>query len=816
MNKKSFLFITFMLAASLLPAEIIETQPVGPGVHYYHDFLENGPWNLFILEIDMTNPWLDFETAKAGNRLAGYEQTSSMSARNDYEKHRVMGAVNGDFYEAGGIPTNAQVLRGVLLKKPITREALAFTPDNDPLISVFTFGGTLIPKNRSQASINGINESRGDGKLIVYNKYFGASTGTNETGTEIITEYLNTPMVNDTMLLKVVRKDSITASGHGNNTIPANGVVLSGNGNVKVLLDSQIFVGDTVRLVLRLAPPYVPVKELVGGSSKIIDNGLPAVPSGSFSSDRHPRTAVGFSEDSTKLYFVVVDGRQTGYSVGMSLYELANYMLTWNVQEAINLDGGGSSTMVVRNKVKNSPSDSGGERSVANALLLISKAPTSDLAHLLISRRVVYLLTGNGFKFSVSGFDEYYNPVSIMDAGLQWDCDAGLGSIDNQGNFTATTDTSRGYVYVSTGAIRDSVRVFVTNLAKITLTPNPIILKQGEKQQITAEAVDYFDNIIALDNSEYIWEISNNIGEISSSGLFTASGIGEGVITATYNSVVGSTSVSIGATTRIILDNFDSVASWTLTGSKVNLNECGLTLAYEPRQSLPSSGKLDYSLTTGGTSALYLECSIPISGSPDAIGLWVFGDGKGHWLRGEFQDKDGEKFLINFTALSPGIDWSDSWKYIEIPFSEAEPSWANSTATMEFPVTWKRIYLAETDDAKKDKGAIYFDDFCVSFIQTKLDDSGQLRQLHNFELHPNYPNPFNNQTLIKYGIRNDSEVLLGVYDLRGNLIDTLIDKHQRAGNYSIHWAPQNVSSGTCLVRIVSGEKMQTEKVMLLK
>ena len=97
MMKKYFLIAALMLSVTLLPAKILETQPVGPGVQYYHDFLENGPWNLFILEIDLTNPWLDFETAKAGNRLAGYERTSLMSTRNDYEEHRVVGAVNGDF-----------------------------------------------------------------------------------------------------------------------------------------------------------------------------------------------------------------------------------------------------------------------------------------------------------------------------------------------------------------------------------------------------------------------------------------------------------------------------------------------------------------------------------------------------------------------------------------------------------------------------------------------------------------------------------------------------------------------------------------------
>ncbi|MFC1526963.1 phosphodiester glycosidase family protein, partial [Candidatus Latescibacterota bacterium] len=80
---------------------------------------------------------------------------------------------------------------------------------------------------------------------------------------------------------------------------------------------------------------------------------------------------------------VTVDGRQPGYSVGMSLAELADLMarkLTYfarsrsNAYQAINLDGGGSTTMVVRRQVVNRPSDQTGERPVANALLVVGPA----------------------------------------------------------------------------------------------------------------------------------------------------------------------------------------------------------------------------------------------------------------------------------------------------------------------------------------------------------------------------------------------------------------------------------------------------------
>ncbi len=89
-----------------------------------------------------------------------------------------------------------------------------------------------------------------------------------------------------------------------------------------------------------------------------------------------PRTAIGYSRNGRYLYLVVVDGRQAFYSEGMTLRELADWMISRGAQYAMNLDGGGSSTMVVqdrdgRPRLLNSPIDNylpGRERPVANHL----------------------------------------------------------------------------------------------------------------------------------------------------------------------------------------------------------------------------------------------------------------------------------------------------------------------------------------------------------------------------------------------------------------------------------------------------------------
>jgi exopolysaccharide biosynthesis protein len=88
----------------------------------------------------------------------------------------------------------------------------------------------------------------------------------------------------------------------------------------------------------------------------------------SFAAARHPRTAVGYDADGNQLWVMVVDGRQPGHSDGMTLPELTVALQAMGVEEALNLDGGGSTVMVLEGEAVSSPSDAQGERPVVNAL----------------------------------------------------------------------------------------------------------------------------------------------------------------------------------------------------------------------------------------------------------------------------------------------------------------------------------------------------------------------------------------------------------------------------------------------------------------
>jgi uncharacterized protein YigE (DUF2233 family) len=92
-----------------------------------------------------------------------------------------------------------------------------------------------------------------------------------------------------------------------------------------------------------------------------------------FATTRDPRTAVGWDPEAGRLWLIVVDGRREGRTEGMTLPELAELFRALGATEALNLDGGGSSAMVVRGQVVSRPSDPWRERPVVNALVLRSE-----------------------------------------------------------------------------------------------------------------------------------------------------------------------------------------------------------------------------------------------------------------------------------------------------------------------------------------------------------------------------------------------------------------------------------------------------------
>jgi hypothetical protein len=157
--------------------------------------------------------------------------------------------------------------------------------------------------------------------------------------------------------------------------MPLNGGIVVGvsssgsrKGDITALLK-----GDSVKVTWSLG--WAGITEAIGGSPVLIDNGTVVVTNcGTYLCEKQPRSIVGVKANGN-IMLVTIDGRAPGYSVGMTEVEEANFMIGQGAVYALNLDGGGSSTMWVKGLIKNRPSD-GSERAVSSAILVLSGADT--------------------------------------------------------------------------------------------------------------------------------------------------------------------------------------------------------------------------------------------------------------------------------------------------------------------------------------------------------------------------------------------------------------------------------------------------------
>ena len=353
---------------------LIGSRTVAPGV-VHKEFTLPGPNTLDVLEITINNPLISLESYKPG----GLTRTTTQASANDRVGHRVIGAINADFFSfETGWPVGNQVVNGVFaLGVSSQRSHLVVDNSGRPSIDRLAFRGALLAGSGVTQQVAGVNVNRTGDILVLYNAFRGPTTGTDGSGIECAVEFLDSPpTAGDTLRARVTSK----VNG-GNTTLPAGntGVLSAAAGTAATFVTGNLQVGDTVRIVLGFNRPLRHILQTLGGAGRILLGGRNVTDSmaafegisASFTDARHPRTFVGFNTDTSTIFLCTVDGRQAS-SIGMTFDEMAGFLLSIGASEAFNFDGGGSTTMVVSNAIVNSPSDPGGERSVANSLQVVA------------------------------------------------------------------------------------------------------------------------------------------------------------------------------------------------------------------------------------------------------------------------------------------------------------------------------------------------------------------------------------------------------------------------------------------------------------
>jgi hypothetical protein len=361
-------------------------RTVTPGVVHRRVVVNSGPWHVNVLEVDLRQPGITIRGVRAHDSFRGRVTVSSMVKRY-HGPGSVVAAVNPDVLNirTTGESENNVVIEGQFWKGVTNTDSPYDTFDtihsqfgidwrNHPLIERFQFKGRMTGSSGQTGNLDAFNFWPDSSSLVLYTAAFGDSTPGDSTGRHpLVVALRSAGQRGDTLLFRVAGE-----ARQGWSLPLAAGGALAAGGKRRSELRALIARESLLRIVPRLSPDRGRLRTIAGGWPRLIVHGESVAARADslegtfprFSSDRHPRTAVGFSADSTKLFLITVDGRRESDS-GMSLVELARLMLDLGVYEGMNFDGGGSTTMVVDGQIVNSPSDKTGERAVGSALLVV-------------------------------------------------------------------------------------------------------------------------------------------------------------------------------------------------------------------------------------------------------------------------------------------------------------------------------------------------------------------------------------------------------------------------------------------------------------
>ena len=427
--KRTLLTFTCLLFLTGIAHADTTVKQLAPGVTLTQEIDRKTPLIINVVSVDLDAPGVRIgvgigqDKVNAPNATHGREDVSRLARRLG-----AVAAINADFFPYTGDPLGVGIRDGELFSEPFLgirgsgpRVTLGVTEGGKSvLFDTLGFLGDLQAADGARSYLSGIDRSTAPNEIVVYSPMYGQVTSNKPGGVEVVVEGVNLPVkANKLMAGRVARVEAVRGTTE---TIPAGGLVISGGpGTGADFLARHLHPGDPVSFVLAIAPVgqtlgalqvatlprtrsdlpsrsgaglsraayvWAGVTAAVGGGPRLLVDGQIAVDwaaegfEAGFADGLNPRTAAGTSRDGRQLLLVTVDGRQA-VSRGVSLGGMAQILKRYGAWNAINLDGGGSTTLAADGLTVSSPGGDGSERPVADMLLVYSDRAYQSLAPLL-------------------------------------------------------------------------------------------------------------------------------------------------------------------------------------------------------------------------------------------------------------------------------------------------------------------------------------------------------------------------------------------------------------------------------------------------
>ena len=772
------------------------SRTIVPGATYTYTESDNGdPQKNYVFEY---NPKTSDVEALAvyGENAFGGDTLSTNIALAQSRGYTVIAGVNGSpFDTSNGTTTGTLISNGRIISSNSgvsTYDSFAIKNDGTMFIGKSNLTFSYKTSNGTVININTINKQKktDDNNVYLYTRDYYSDTTSLANSTEVILKIDSGEVAVGKQLVATVEevKTNVkrTAVEEGKVVLVAKNIAALGNIKAGEKLTFDFVNNDKTY-------DWNNVSQSINGFYEILKDGKPVNTS---DPSVHPRTTIGFKEDGSIVLYVV-DGRQPTFSVGLTDLACAQYMQSLGCVGAIRMDGGGSSTMALRMPgdtkltTVNSPSD-GQERNDADGLLICLKKDydqtvgSDTLLHAYPNN--VVLLENTVMDITVKATDKKYNPKATPDYKMEvvGDC----GSITSDNKFQAKQGEGTGKVKITSGSAEAFVDVTVTNkVDEIYATVNNLALSPSEKVTLNVKAY-CDDSLLVCSNESFKWECSDGIGTINNKGEFiaTASAGVSGYITVSHSKAQFKVMVTVGQL-PVEITGFENdkcgtgAGQWRNTQVGQGSGSCSINENLDYVRYGSKSLKIDYNLAgTTGTVGTQIGTgtNLKISGTPTAIGMWVYAtpSSYGAWIRIQYAQTGSSGALY---ADFGTIDW-EGWKYLEAPID----------STVKYPISIKYlIRIMGVEESQRLNGTIYVD---------------QLRAVYGFS-NDDFENPvISNITPTENGVTTTTtqtisfdviDTLSGVnkekteFYLDGNKIDNILFKEIQGG-YNVSWTPSSI------------------------
>ncbi len=436
-------------------SEIISS---GVTLKSYDRFTDKGWLAINIVEVNLKDKNTSVKLMNSENGLMTFQTVSQMANKNE-----AIAAINGDFFNGtskkgntiGLSISDGDFLTSTYYENEIKDTFATFVLDEKDNAWFDYFHNKITIENTKNDEVFAIGEYNKVSSNYIYPVIYTPEWGEYSIG-NVDNGIPLTEMVVKNGKVTEIRDDGEPVE------IPSKGYVVSTIGETAERMKEIFAKGNKVKLNIDLELDIDEVEMAVsGGAMLLVDGEIPEKFSANITGS-HPRTAIGLSEDEETLYLITVDGRMES-SIGMTQTELAEFLKEKEIYTAMNLDGGGSTTMVARrlgndfietiNKVSG-----GTQRLVTNAIGIFNTSKTSSLSELLVNVENTELRVGENTKIEVRGYDKYYNPKKVDFDTLKWEIDGAEVTIKD-GVITASGESGESQITVKKGKVKNTFTI---------------------------------------------------------------------------------------------------------------------------------------------------------------------------------------------------------------------------------------------------------------------------------------------------------------------------------------------------------------------